>query len=300
MMDFLIATPVLNGVGFISECLDSVATAFRDFEYLHVVVDGGSLDGTLELLRERSGTRLRVVEAPGTSMFQALNIAIRVRSSCLFYQLNADDLILPGAPRRVWHIFEQSPNLVMLTGACLTIDMRSGTCKVKFPLGDQWSVKRIGVNLFISQPSTFVRHAALIAENGFHESYQYAGDTELWLRLIEHGYSGIAVTDLLSVDRLHGGSARLSPKHDEELAHVRRRYGGALASSRVQLFRNSMAYAVHNVICLGRGLGPCGNAVRYVGSPIRRMISFLFSGAASIELAESGGSIHIPIKGRIV
>ena len=80
-----IITPVLNRVDLIGAALDSVYGA-GGVPTEHLVVDGGSTDGTLSLLRSRPGIRL--VEAPGSGIYDALNIVC---------QLNSDDLLSAGS-----------------------------------------------------------------------------------------------------------------------------------------------------------------------------------------------------------
>src|SRR6202048_2872509 len=89
-----IVTPVLNRVSLIGAALDSVCRAGR-VPREHLVVDGGSTDGTLSLLRSRPGIRL--VEAPGTGIYDALNLGLQAARGDIICQLNSDDLLSPGS-----------------------------------------------------------------------------------------------------------------------------------------------------------------------------------------------------------
>ena len=70
-----VITPALDQVRYIGETLDSVARLPVDHE--HIVIDGGSTDGTLELLRERRNPRLVWVSEPDRGQTHAVNKGLR-------------------------------------------------------------------------------------------------------------------------------------------------------------------------------------------------------------------------------
>src|SRR5258705_1815142 len=89
-----IVTPVLNRVDLVGAALDSVCRA-EVVPTEHIVVDGGSTDGTLSLLRSRPGIHL--VEAPGTGIYDALNLGLQAARGDIICQLNSDDLLSAGS-----------------------------------------------------------------------------------------------------------------------------------------------------------------------------------------------------------
>src|SRR4029077_515748 len=89
-----IVTPVLNRVDLIGAALDSVHRAGA-VPTEHLLVDGGSTDGTLSLLRSRPGIRL--VEAPGSGIYDALNLGLQAARGDILCQLNSDDLLSAGS-----------------------------------------------------------------------------------------------------------------------------------------------------------------------------------------------------------
>jgi glycosyltransferase involved in cell wall biosynthesis len=89
-----IVTPSLNQGGFIEEAILSVVE--QDYPRLeHIVVDGGSVDETLEILRRY--THLRWVSEPDNGQATAINKGFRMASGAILGWLNADDYLLPGA-----------------------------------------------------------------------------------------------------------------------------------------------------------------------------------------------------------
>jgi glycosyltransferase involved in cell wall biosynthesis len=88
-----VVTVVRNGAGTVRNCLESV----RRQEYPpleHVVVDGASTDGTLEVLREYERPGFRWVSEPDGGIYDAMNKAVRIASGDFLLFLGADDLLL--------------------------------------------------------------------------------------------------------------------------------------------------------------------------------------------------------------
>ncbi|WP_019987199.1 glycosyltransferase family 2 protein [Rudanella lutea] len=90
-MKVSIITVVYNGVSTVRDCLESVlGQSYPDIEY--IVVDGGSTDGTVELIREY-GTRIsRFVTEPDKGLYDAMNKGISMATGDVIGFLNSDDL----------------------------------------------------------------------------------------------------------------------------------------------------------------------------------------------------------------
>ena len=88
-MDISIVTPVFNSVRWIELCLQSVRHVFQGRDYEHIVVDGGSTDGTLELLQKQKDIRL--IGGPDKGMYDALNKGMATARGRILGHLNADE-----------------------------------------------------------------------------------------------------------------------------------------------------------------------------------------------------------------
>lgn len=120
-----IVTPVLNRVRFIGDSIRSLAAQeYPNVE--HIVMDGGSTDGTLDVLRQYED-RLRWESIPGLAQAPAINRALAMSQGEIIGILNSDDLYLPGALRRAAEIFAARPNLDAFYGTCLLIDVDGRT-----------------------------------------------------------------------------------------------------------------------------------------------------------------------------
>ena len=87
--DISIITPVFNSVRWIELCLQSVRHALKERNYEHIVVDGGSTDGTLEYLKQQKDIRL--IPGPDKGMYDALNKGMAAARGRIVGHLNADE-----------------------------------------------------------------------------------------------------------------------------------------------------------------------------------------------------------------
>ena len=89
-----IITPVLNRVDLLADTLNSVAVqGYPEVE--HIVIDGGSTDGTLNILKHAHGIQWQ--SEPDRGPFDAVNKGIRQATGDIIGHLDSDDILLPGA-----------------------------------------------------------------------------------------------------------------------------------------------------------------------------------------------------------
>jgi len=108
-----IVTPCLNGISFIEEAIQSVLD--QDYPNVeHIIVDGGSTDGTLELIKKYS--HVRVISEPDQGLYDALNKGVRVSTGDIIGHLNCDDVYEKGALEKVAGTFLDSPAVEAVCG----------------------------------------------------------------------------------------------------------------------------------------------------------------------------------------
>ena len=88
-MDISIVTPVFNSIRWIDLCVRSVRHALQGRNYEHIVVDGGSKDGTLDYLNQQKDIRL--IPGPDKGMYDALNKGMAAARGRILGHLNADE-----------------------------------------------------------------------------------------------------------------------------------------------------------------------------------------------------------------
>ena len=94
-MRISLVTPTLNAATYLGEALSSVRE--QQIAVEHIAVDGGSTDGTLELLHE-SGAR--VISEPDSGLYDAINKGVGLSTGDVVGFLNADDLLPPARSQR--------------------------------------------------------------------------------------------------------------------------------------------------------------------------------------------------------
>ncbi len=175
-----VVTPTLNQAGFIRATLDSVLSQGYDgLEYL--VMDGGSTDGTLEILKSYAGS-LTYRSGPDRGQTDAINTGWQNTGGEIISWLNSDDLYRPGALRQVGAFFAAHPEIDLVYGDCDLIDS-AGHVLQPYPTRpyDYLNLLRGAVN-YLPQPATFLRRRVLETEGGLDDSLNYLMDFDYWLR----------------------------------------------------------------------------------------------------------------------
>ena len=114
-----IITPAYNSASFLRSCVESVAQQWQE-EVEHWIIDGGSTDGTVELLNELSSEfpHLRWISEKDRGQSHAMNKGIeRCRGEVISF-LNADDFYEPGAIDKAIRFFKTAPAGSFLVGDC--------------------------------------------------------------------------------------------------------------------------------------------------------------------------------------
>ena len=181
-----IVTPSFNHAEFIERTIQSVLDqGYPNLEYL--VMDGGSTDGTAEILR-RYGGRLRYVSEKDGGQADALNQGFSRTSGEIVAWLNSDDEYLPGAFDAVARFFAANPSVEWVYGRCPIIDRQSRPQKALITAYKEfwqrrYSYRRLLIENFIPQPAVFFRRRLLDRVGPLDTGYHNAFDYHLWVRM---------------------------------------------------------------------------------------------------------------------
>jgi glycosyltransferase involved in cell wall biosynthesis len=217
-----VVTPTLNAERYLPECLASLR-AQGDTRLEHLVVDGGSTDRTLDIVRQH-GPSLCLAR-PGLNQAAAINEGLRAATGEVVAWLNADDAYAPGALPLVADRFACDPALDALIGDCAVVDPAGAALWYERP-GAYDFQRLLRRGNYLAQPAVFLRRRVLDSTGLLDESLEYAMDYDLWLRLRHHrvGY----LPTILATFRWHPGSktARNTLGNWRENLRIVRRYGG--------------------------------------------------------------------------
>jgi glycosyltransferase involved in cell wall biosynthesis len=186
-----LVTPSYNQAQFIERTIDSVLAQRGDFELEYRVIDGGSTDGTVEIL-ERYGDRLSWASERDRGQVDAINRGLRGASGDIVGWLNSDDVLMPGALARVADAFREHRDAEWLHGRCMIIDaddreVRRWISAYKHYRSRHHTLASFLTENYVSQMTVFWRRSALAAVGYLDPEIRYAFDYDLFLRLAERG-----------------------------------------------------------------------------------------------------------------
>jgi len=223
-----VVTACLNSAATIEEAIESVRSqGYPRLE--HVVVDGGSTDGTLEILERTEG--LRYISEPDDGRVDAVNKGVAMATGDVIAWLNADDRYHPGALQAVGEAFAANPDAMWLTGYCDIVDgdgeeIRHAVTSYKSWLLRHWSYRLYLTQNFVSDPATFVRREALADAGPLDPRYRISHDYDLWLRVARR-HDPIVLRRTLSSFRMTEGTQSMQgfERQFREHAEAARQHG---------------------------------------------------------------------------
>jgi glycosyltransferase involved in cell wall biosynthesis len=231
-MRITVVTPSYNQAQFIERTIASVlGQGYPDLEY--IVMDGGSTDGTIEIL-DRHSDRLIWRSESDRGQSDAINKGLRMATGDVVAFLNSDDTYQPGAIQAVAGYFHQHPETRWAYGKCAIIDeddreIRRPITWYKNLLLRRYSYGKLLAENFISQPATFWRREVHDELGYLNEDEHYVMDYEFWLRLGARYAAGV-IPGYLANFRMYeaskSGSLR-NPQFSDELRVARAYSNGA-------------------------------------------------------------------------
>lgn len=218
-----IIIPVLNNSTTLRRCLDSILGQ-KDTDYELIVVDGGSTDGSVGILREYSDRIAFWESKPDGGVYPAFNRGVRHAKGEWLYFLGSDDWLWRDdvLQRLSPHLSSAYPQYRVVYGQVMYVN-RKGEALI--PLNEPWPKfrKHFLQGHMISHQSVF-HHKSLFEEHGlFNESFRVAGDYEFLLRELAHR-DALFVPDLIIAGYQHGGGSSVPENWMRVLQERRRAY----------------------------------------------------------------------------
>jgi glycosyltransferase involved in cell wall biosynthesis len=220
-----VVTPTLNAIRYLPSCIESIRIQEGpDVHVEHIVVDGGSTDGTVELARSQGCI---VMTGKDDGIFDAINKGSFNSNGMLLGFLGADDILLPGALAAVARHYQANGHR-WITGGSRWLD-GEGRPRGDIPAAPTWitgpMLASLGWN-YITHSATYVHRDLFEELGGFDKHFQYFGDYDFMLRALAREPFCRVDRTLCSVRR-HGGNASMqqTPTHLAETEEITHRYG---------------------------------------------------------------------------
>lgn len=194
-----LVTPVYNSAKYIEQTIASVlGQRYPNLDYF--IIDGGSTDGTVDIIRKYESQISGWISEPDRGMYDAINKGFARTSGEIMGWISATDKLQPGGLIVVGSVFRDLPEVEWITGRRTVYSDEGMTIRIDPVM--HWSRLRFligGSMRHIQQESTYWRRS-LWEKAGAHvdASRRAAGDFELWVRYFRHA-------PLYSVDALIGG-----------------------------------------------------------------------------------------------
>jgi glycosyltransferase involved in cell wall biosynthesis len=231
-MKFSIITPCFNSVATIRETFEAVLNqTFTDYEY--IVVDGGSKDGTLDIIQEyeaKFNGKMRWISEPDNGIYDAMNKGIRMAQGEVIGIVNSDDWYEKNALEKIAE--QLSDDYDFYYGMIRNVDS----------LNREMAVVRFNhefLRVYVLQhPGCFVTKKTYEKYGLYSLEYKIAADYELMLRFQKEGVRFLPV-DAILTNFSTCGISNTTPAY--ELFAVRRKYGitsriGYIAEVAVEFF----------------------------------------------------------------
>jgi glycosyltransferase involved in cell wall biosynthesis len=183
---------VYNAGEYLGEAVDSLLSqTVRAAEI--ILIDDGSTDGSLERIRayEAEEPSIRVIaDGENRGLTKRLNQGIAEARGSLIARMDSDDICEPDRFEKQLAAIDQDPQLVLVGSRYLVVDPQGEPLTdFKVPLAheeiERWLIE--GTGQAVLHPSVIMRRDAVQSVGGYDETYRYAQDLDLFLKLAEVG-----------------------------------------------------------------------------------------------------------------
>lgn len=179
-----IVTPSFNQAAFLEQTMRSVLE--QDYARLeYIVVDGGSTDGSVEIIRKNSDHLAYWISEKDSGQAEAINKGMARANGEIVAWLNSDDYYLPGTISAAVAAFQRDPEAALVYGDMLAVDEHGRT--INHLSYRQLALEDLLCFQIIGQPAAFMRRAAFERAGRLDPAFHFLFDHQFWLRIALHG-----------------------------------------------------------------------------------------------------------------
>lgn len=216
---FSIITVSYNSAKTIRDTLESIRNQdYGDIEY--IIVDGGSTDGTLDIIAEYQDIVTKMVSEPDHGISDAMNKGIRMATGDIIGIIHSDDMLHENALRRIEEVYDESIDVYY--GDCLVCDESGRKMHILTAKSD---LSDMPYSFGMIHPSTFITRKAYEKWGLYSTSHKYAMDYELLLRFYKKQAVMKYINAALAVYRIGGTNQIYRKKTIMEVRNISIHYG---------------------------------------------------------------------------
>jgi len=203
----------------------------------HIVIDGGSKDGTVDWLKTQKD--IIWISEKDNGMYDAINKGLKLATGDIIAYLNCDEQYLPGTLNKIQKFFYQYPDIDIVFGSALIVDNRGYLLSYRKAYKLRYSYIRSSF-LYNLSCTMFFRRKLIDEGNFFDYNLRDVGDADFVLKALKNGYNFSIINDYLSVFIWTGKNMSLGENAKKERDILEIRYGKF--NSFVKLLLNILRY----------------------------------------------------------
>ena len=207
MLKVSIISAVYNRCATISDTINSVQ--MQEYPNIsHVIVDGGSTDGTMNIVREFSASNQVVISEPDDGIYDALNKGIKLADGDIVGLLHSDDLFSDGMVISDVVAAFSDPAVQLVYGDLVYVEESNVTKVVRRWISGHFVSRKLRAGWMPPHPTVFVRKSVFDQLGAYDTSFKISADYDAMLRFFQSGiYSRYIPRELVKM-RLGGVSNR--------------------------------------------------------------------------------------------
>ena len=217
-----VAMPVYNGEKYLAEAIDSIlAQTYSDFEL--VIVDDGSTDGSLKILREyqKLDRRICLITRENRGLSATLNEIIHLSRGSLIARMDQDDICWPNRLSSQYEFMQNNPGVIALGSSAYFIDDGGNKiCVYIPPVGDDMLRKNFPESPFV-HPSVMFTREVFYKAGQYNEKMKWGGeDVVLFERMSRFGKLHNLSEPLIGYRLVPGSLSRKPPAFRRILTEI--------------------------------------------------------------------------------
>ena len=240
-----IVTVVYNGRRHLQTAIDSLRSQnYPNIEYL--VIDGGSTDGTLDIIRANEDVITDWISEPDDGIYDAMNKGINRSNGVYIGLLNADDTLLPCGVEKAVKALEEIGEPGYTCAAVELINETGAVIGTSIPFPEKQRLRRRFLEMPCPHLGVFVHRQVYEQLGTFDTFFRLSADYDLLLRFIDHNVPCARIEEAIGQFRLGGVSG--GRETWKERFSVHRKHDSPLAFSLYAYFRSNVKSGLASVL----------------------------------------------------